>query len=85
MKRLQAFGRMLMMAMMSLICAVVPAMECYAAETQAAVSAAGENESIFFFLIMGGGLLIILFAVVVAIATVSSAVSVAANMDVDGD
>lgn len=75
--------------------AAVPAMETQGAvqaqtETQAAsegqaAAQTGDDESAFFLLFMGGGLLIILFAVISAMSTVSGAISVAVNMDVDGE
>ena len=43
------------------------------------------EESAFLLILMGGALLIILFAVISAMATVSGAISVAVNMDVDGE
>ena len=46
---------------------------------------AEDEESAFFLLFMGGGLLIILFAVISAMSTVSGAISIAVNMDVDGE
>lgn len=78
----------------------VPAMNAYAetvqtetvqtdaqngAQTAETTDAAKEDEETFFFLMMGGGLLIIIFAVVAAMSTVSSSITVAANMDVDGE
>ncbi len=36
-------------------------------------------------ILMGGALIIILFAVISAMATVSGAISIAVNMDVDGE
>lgn len=75
--------------------AAVPAMEAQAApqvqsEAQTAVQGsqttqAEDDESAFFLLFMGGGLLIILFAVISAMSTVSGAISIAVNMDVDGE
>ena len=75
--------------------AAVPAMETQGAvqaqtETQAAsegqaAAQTGDDESAFFLLFMGGGLLIILFAVISAMSTVSGAISVAVNIDVDGE
>ncbi len=73
--------------------AAVPAMETYAAsqtETQVAEGTAtaettGGDEEAFLMIMMGGALLIILFAVISAMATVSSSIAVAANMDVDGE
>ena len=43
------------------------------------------EESAFLLILMGGALLIILFAVISAMATVSGAISIAVNMDVDGE
>lgn len=74
--------------------AAVPAMEAQAApqvQTEAQTQAAAQttqtedDESAFFLLFMGGGLLIILFAVISAMSTVSGAISIAVNMDVDGE
>ena len=50
-----------------------------------AVTADGaySEESAFLLILMGGALLIILFAVISAMATVSGAISIAVNMDVD--
>lgn len=98
MKILQDMKRRLAMAAvcMGLIFAAVPAQPVYAAavqpetETQAAqavgtAEAAEAEDDGFMMIIMGGGLLIVIFAVVTAMATVSSAACVAANMDVDGE
>ncbi|MCI9048722.1 MAG: hypothetical protein HFG71_16025 [Hungatella sp.] len=46
---------------------------------------ADSEESAFLLILMGGALLIILFAVISAMATVSGAISIAVNMDVDGE
>lgn len=57
-------------------------------ETQAveAVQDQDAEDDGAFLIIMGGGLLlIILFAVIAAVSSVSAAVAVAANMDVDGE
>lgn len=75
--------------------AMVPAIAAYAAaptptavESQAADASstqAGDDDG-SFLLIMGGGLLlIILFAVIAAVSSVSAAVAIAANMDLDGE
>jgi len=94
MKVFGSLRRVLVVLMMSLCltCVAAPAVECYAAATQvetqvaeAEATTANEDEEVFFFLMMGGALLIILFAVTVSIATFSSSVAVAANMDVDGE
>lgn len=69
----------------------VPATEAHAAavqtETQAeqTTEAGDSEESAFLLILMGGALLIILFAVISAMATVSGAISIAVNMDVDGE
>lgn len=55
-----------------------------AAEAVTADSGDSE-ESAFLLILMGGALLIILFAVISAMATVSGAISIAVNMDVDGE
>ena len=83
------------MTCLCLTLAAVPAVEtCAAVQTQTETQAAQEgqaaaqtsdDESAFFLLFMGGGLLIILFAVISAMSTVSGAISVAVNMDVDGE
>lgn len=83
------------MTCLCLSLAAVPPVETYAeaavqTETQAAqegqaAAQASDDESAFFLLFMGGGLLIILFAVISAMSTVSGAISVAVNMDVDGE
>ena len=71
-----------------------PAMTAYAAEivqqeqpvAEAVTADSGDSEeSAFLLILMGGALLIILFAVISAMATVSGAVSIAVNMDVDGE
>ncbi len=72
---------------------VAPAVEAAApiqAEAQIvpeepAVENADSEEGAFLLILMGGALLIILFAVISAMATVSGAISVAVNMDVDGE
>ena len=46
---------------------------------------ADSKESAFLLILMGGVLLIILFAVISAMATVSGAISIAVNMNVDGE
>ena len=71
--------------------AVAPAMTVYAdtpavQETQAVQTTGEDEDDGSFMLILGGGLLlIILFAVIAAVSTVSSAVAIAANMDIDGE
>ena len=50
-----------------------------------ATESADSEEGAFLLILMGGALLIILFAVISAMATVSGAISVAVNMDVDGE
>lgn len=70
-----------------------PAMMAYAETVQQeepvaveeAADSADSEESAFLLILMGGALLIILFAVISAMATVSGAVSIAVNMDVDGE
>lgn len=72
---------------------VAPAVEAAApiqAEAQIvpeepAAESADSEEGAFLLILMGGALLIILFAVISAMATVSGAISVAVNMDVDGE
>ena len=88
--------RKMLMVLAVMFClggAVAPAMTVYAdtpavQETQA-VQTTGEQDAEddgAVLMILGGGLLlIILFAVIAAVSTVSAAVAVAANMDVDGD
>ncbi len=74
----------------------VPAMKTYASSIQTETQAAGadtqvsagetdEDQATFMIIMLGGGLLVILVAVIAAVSTVSSAVAVAANMDVDGE
>ncbi|MCI9637930.1 MAG: hypothetical protein HFG77_16350 [Hungatella sp.] len=85
----------MMMMCLCLSTAAVPAMEAQAvAQIQPAAQTAVQDsqttqaedeESAFFLLFMGGGLLIILFAVISAMSTVSGAISIAVNMDVDGE
>ncbi len=69
-------------------CASAVQTETASAE-QGTVSAADTSEdedaAVFMIIMMGGGLLVILVAVIAAVSTVSSAVSIAANMDVDGE
>lgn len=90
----KALRRMVMMLAV-LVClggAVAPGMTAYAGaqvqETQP-VEMIQEQEAEDdggVMLILGGGLLlIILFAVIAAVSSVSAAVAVAANMDVDGE
>lgn len=55
------------------------------AAEEVAAEGADSEESAFLLILMGGALLIILFAVISAMATVSGAISVAVNMDVDGE
>lgn len=71
-----------------------PAAETHGAEVQTETQAVqaeqtaetgDSEESAFLLILMGGALLIILFAVISAMATVSGAISVAVNMDVDGE
>lgn len=50
-----------------------------------AAESADSEEGAFLLILMGGALLIILFAVISAMATVSGAISIAVNMDVDGE
>jgi len=86
---------LLMFAMCLCMWAVAaPAMTAYAETVQqeeqavaeeVAADSADSEESAFLLILMGGALLIILFAVISAMATVSGAVSIAANMDVDGE
>ena len=84
---------MIMVMMCLFMSAAVPAAEAYASQVQTETRAvqeeqadqAEDEESAFFLLMMGGGLLIILFAVISAMSTVSGAISVAVNMDVDGE
>ncbi len=96
MNMLSTLKRMvIMMAMcLCLLLGAVPVMDTYAAavqtESQAAQGETGDaaendEETFFMIIMMGGALLIILFAVISAMATVSSSVCVAANMDVDGE
>lgn len=92
MKRLQTFKQVLAMLIMCLCLTftAAPAMEAYAVtENQvvetATTESAGSDEEAFLMIMMGGALLIILFAVISAMATVSSSIAVAANMDVDGE
>jgi len=95
MKRLQGVKNVFAMIVMCLCLtfAVAPTMEAHAqavqTESQVAEEAAGEtagsDEEAFLMIMMGGALLIILFAVISAMATVSSSIAVAANMDVDGE
>ena len=93
---LKILKKTLVMFMMCLCMSLAgaPAADTYAAtvqtETQAVQTeqpAQGEDseESAFLLILMGGALLIILFAVISAMATVSGAISVAVNMDVDGE
>lgn len=87
---------LLMFAMCLCMSAVAaPAMTTYAAPAQqegqavagevATTGGAESEEGAFLLILMGGALLIILAAVISAMATVSGAISVAANMDVDGE
>lgn len=88
---------LLMFAMcLSMFAAAGPVMTAHAetvqqaeqpvAEAEAAAADSGDSEeSAFLLILMGGALLIILFAVISAMATVSGAISVAVNMDVDGE
>lgn len=95
MKSLQSVKNVFAMIMMCLCLtfAVVPAVEAHAETVQTenqvteevAAENAGNDEEAFLMIMMGGALLIILFAVISAVATVSSSVAVAANMDVDGE
>lgn len=65
-----------------------PAFTARASEVQTTEETAqteDEDEETFFFIMMGGALLVIIVAVVTAVSTVSSSISVAANMDVDGE
>lgn len=59
--------------------------ETQAVQTEQPVQAGDSEEGAFLLILMGGALLIILVAVISAMATVSGAISVAANMDVDGE
>ncbi len=79
-----------------LMFAAAPAGTAYASENAAAAQTeekAGEtaetdsdgDEEAFLFLMLGGALLVIIVAVISAVSTVSGAISVAANMDVDGE
>lgn len=86
--------RKMMMVLAVMFClggAVAPAMTVYAdtpavQETQAVQTTGEDEDDGSFMLILGGGLLlIILFAVIAAVSTVSSAVAIAANMDIDGE
>lgn len=88
----RTFLMLVMCLCMSAVAA--PAMTVYAAETvqqeqpvaEAVTADSGDSEeSAFLLILMGGALLIILFAVISAMATVSGAVSIAVNMDVDGE
>lgn len=88
----RTFLMLVMCLCMSAVAA--PAMTAYAAETvqqeqpvaEAVTADSGDSEeSAFLLILMGGALLIILFAVISAMATVSGAISVAVNMDVDGE
>ena len=95
MKGLKTLKRMLAMGLLCLCLtfATVPAMEVHAATQteQAAEGGATESQSAssdeeaFLMIMMGGVLLIILFAVISSMATVSSSIAVAVNMDVDGE
>ncbi len=88
--------RRMMMVLAVMFClggAAAPTMTAYAdtpavQETQAVQTAQdqGAEDDGAVLLILGGGLLlIILFAVIAAVSSVSAAVAVAANMDVDGE
>lgn len=81
---------------LSIFAVAAPAMTVHAETVQqeeqtaveveaAAADSADSEESAFLLILMGGALLIILVAVISAMATVSGAISVAANMDVDGE
>lgn len=59
--------------------------ETQAVQTEQTTQTEDSEESAFLLILMGGALLIILFAVISAMATVSGAISVAVNMDVDGE
>ncbi len=94
MKGLKTLKCMLAMVFMCLCLtfAAVPAMEVHAAtqteqvaEGAADTQSSSTDEEAFLMIMMGGALLIILFAVISAMATVSSSIAVAANMDVDGE
>jgi hypothetical protein len=91
---MKSIKRMLAMfaVFLCLTFAAEPVVQSYAAtvQTESQVSeTTTENtendEEAFMFIMMGGALLIILFAVISAMATVSSSIAVAANMDVDGE
>lgn len=88
--------RTLLMFVMCMCMSAVaaPAMTAYAETMQqeeqvvaeeVTADSADSEESAFLLILMGGALLIILFAVISAMATVSGAISVAVNMDVDGE
>lgn len=90
-RNLKSILAMVMMCL-CLTFAAAPAMEIHAATqteqpaegTSDTQSTSGDEEA-FLMIMMGGALLIILFAVISAMATVSSSIAVAANMDVDGE
>ena len=87
---------LMVMMCLCLTFAAAPAMEIHAAtqteqpaegtsDTQEQTAGTSDEEGAFLLILMGGGLLIILFAVIAAMSTVSGAISVAVNMDVDGE
>lgn len=83
--------RSLLTVLMLILClsfAALPAQPAYASGTAGAEQeeeTKQEDEETFFLIMMGGALLIVIVAVVTAVSTVSSSISVAANMDVDGE
>ena len=74
--------------LMFVICLCMSVGVAPTAEAAAPIQAEAQivpEEPAFLLSLMGGALLIILFAVISAMATVSGAISVAVNMDVDGE
>lgn len=63
----------------------VPAETAQDGAVSAENAQSSEDEAVFMIIMLGGGLLVILTAVIASVATVSSAVAVAGNMDVDGE
>lgn len=85
--------RRIMMVLAIVFClggVAAPAMTVYAdtpvvQEAQTTQGQAAEDDGAVMLILGGGLLLIILFAVIAALASVSSAIVIAANMDLDGE